>query len=216
VLFDSFDYVKPIAVAGIVPDRGTASGGTIVTIKGDGFGDPRSMQIRIGGGYVALINVTPTEITAITTQLFDDSCSDHTGVVRVTNFDTGDAAEGPAFTYIAAPPRFISIPPLISGQLAYFGIADGWTGQFTFGDIVVDALGLEGFKDGVSTLLVRVPEIEFPIRTCSDGGAEPAAVRMPLTFRNIATGCTTTTSVLILPPAKAPRCDPPTVRPGRP
>ena len=48
------------------------------------------MQVRIGGGYAALINVSPTEITAITTQLFDDSCSDHTGVVRVTNFDTGE------------------------------------------------------------------------------------------------------------------------------
>lgn len=203
VKFGAFQYVTPMTMTRIVPNEGSSNGGTVVKIQGDSF--PEHVQVIIGGFYASVLKSTPTEITALTGGVFnDESCSDHTGKLRLWNLENYDVVDdGPSFTYRATLPRFTSIN-LIAGERSVVNVADANAGTFTLDGKGVDLITAEGTK-----FVLDVPrDFAFPQTECSDGRLVPAPYPTTLTFRNQFTGCATSAPVVVRPPKDAPRCGP--------
>ncbi|MBI1850729.1 MAG: IPT/TIG domain-containing protein [Planctomycetes bacterium] len=84
-------------VNSIDPTSGLATGGELVSVSGDHFGDITEVSLRMGGVAATVLTVSPTLITARTPP--------GTGTVDVTVVNRGSSVTLPrAYTFVAVPP----------------------------------------------------------------------------------------------------------------
>lgn len=111
-LIGGYRYVQPVQITSVSnAEQRVDQPFTPVTIFGHGFQSP--VAVTLAGRPATIISVSESEIVVLPSQPFLTGCSDVTGVVRVTNVNTGDTATGPNFTYLVAQtrPTIVSISP---------------------------------------------------------------------------------------------------------
>jgi PKD repeat protein len=120
VAANAFRYGVVIRITSISPNTGPATGGTLVTIFGEGFDEP--VAVSFGGIAQQVISVTGTEIVVRTVPVTVTGCGAGAGgPVTVTNIETSATATGPAFNY-QGPPE-----PIITNVQPASGPASGGT-----------------------------------------------------------------------------------------
>ncbi|HEX2252234.1 MAG TPA: IPT/TIG domain-containing protein [Thermoanaerobaculia bacterium] len=85
-----FRYGTDVLIFSAGPGEGPYTGGTLVTIFGQGFDAP--VAVEAGGLGQPVISVTGTEIVIRTVGIDPPGCQDVSGPISVTNIDTGDSA----------------------------------------------------------------------------------------------------------------------------
>ena len=119
VATDFFKYGNDVLITGMGPGSGPYTGGTRVTISGQGFDEP--VAVSLGGIGQPVISVTGTQIVFLTagvlvTECPDDGIIEATGV-RVTNLETGDSDDADlGFNYLVPLPQIFGISPTAGGQ----------------------------------------------------------------------------------------------------
>lgn len=204
VLRNAFRYRAKMEIASISPNIGPADGGTDLRITGTGFESPSI--VNVGDVPAQVLRISGTEIVARTGRLETTSCADTAAAVRVIDINTGDVAEGPAFTYVPSRPVILDVAPRIAevGSIVEVGVVN-----FNGMNAMV-SLGGEPFFAPVSgsKLTFIVPEsLPFPRTPCTIEGIDgtgPTAFVADLTITDAA-GCTTVlpAAITVLPAANA-------------
>ncbi len=202
---NGFRYGSSILITSIGPGQGPDSGGTRVTIFGQGFEAP--VAASAGGVAQQVVSVTGTEVQIVTVPVVIRACADQTGPSSVTNISNGDTASGPNFTYVVARPIISAISPASSGQNGGGTLTITGTG---FSDPVQVQIGGSSATGATvtppqppqsppftQTIRVTIPPFTgtFPTASCTSGGASgtqnlPAAVDIVVT--NATSTCTNT------------------------
>jgi|CXWL01.1.fsa_nt_gi PKD repeat protein len=126
---DAFQYGTNVIITSIAPGSGPQTGGTRVIIFGQGFDEPVAVDFEfpapIGGIAPQIISVTGTEVVvrmpavsfSTGTPRSADGCpGDLAGPVHLVNIETGNDADGPAFTYGVVPMNLSGINPIEGPQ----------------------------------------------------------------------------------------------------
>jgi hypothetical protein len=116
----AFQYGSKVIITAVGPGVGPYTGGTIVTIHGQGFDAP--VAVTLGGIAQSVISVTGTEIVFRTSGILLTMCPDNgqmmvTGI-SVTNIESGDGATNMdlGFTYLVPTPLITSVMPTTGPQ----------------------------------------------------------------------------------------------------
>lgn len=197
----AFKYGVKVLITAISPGAGIFSGGTLVTIFGQGFDEP--VAVQIGGVGQDVISVSGTEVVIRTVAVRVEDCaldaagfSNNRGVVQVTNIETGDSAEGPEFEYLIPEPLITGISPssgFETGGTLVTITGSGFTApvRVLFGDQA-------GSVSSVSPTQITVvtPRFTgtFPEVDCDDNGDGTLGKRfvptsVDVTVINLETGC---------------------------
>lgn len=203
--FDAgFRYVAAVQVIAAGPTEGPFTGGTRVTIDGNGFVAP--VAVSIGGVAAQPIDVSGTRIIAITSPLRVTSCADATGPIVVTNISNGDQAVGPAFTYIVPRPTILSVNPgaegLVPGASVTVSVANAFPpGRFTIGSTTLPVTGTTVNGDGTTTFQVTIPtNVELTRQACPGGAGErQVATAVSILYTSLTTTCTDTLGITVNP-----------------
>jgi len=204
-----FKYGVKVLITAMGPGSGPFTGGTLVTISGQGFDDP--VAVSLGGIGQAVISVTGTEIVFRTSGVTPSTCPANgiitvTGV-SVTNVETGDSdtASGLGFNFLVPLPQILGISPAGGSS----GSSTTITGRnfstdvrVIFGDPVNGSSAAVGAHSSTS-ITVTVPPapqgFTFNTEPCDsngDGipaGTRPTATTISVTVRNLdVAACTTT------------------------
>jgi hypothetical protein len=220
-----FRYTPKMQITAINPVRGSALGGTDITIDGTGFDDPVTVDIGASGTPIRaqVIRVSGTQILARTGGLASPCNAAVANVpVTVTNVANGDSAISTApqvFSYIPVPAVITSItgtPPVTIGSALNVGVQNPGVGLlgsasvgFTIGTFpalttpsnITVGTGTQGFT-------VIVPNgLTFQTTACTTGGGvaglQAIPTVFPIAFANVTTGCSATANVTIDPPSGA-------------
>jgi hypothetical protein len=220
-----FRYVAAIDITSFRPLLGPATGGTDVVIDGIGFLSP--VDVSFAGQRATVLQVTGTRILARTSALAS-ACAGATGVLLVTNVNNGDfeifgdAAEEDRFQYVPVLPLITSISPIpvvVGGSLSVT-VRDPGVGPLGAGDIrfTVNDRTLIPNPDrittgsGFQTFSVPIPVtgFTFPSVACTTGsglaGTQFGPTEVALTFNNLSTSCSTTTTISVAPNPLANPC----------
>jgi hypothetical protein len=192
-----FRYVAGIEVIAVGPTEGPFTGGTRVTIDGNGFVAP--VAVVIGGVAAQPVFVSGTRIIAVTTGITLTSCGDQSGPTTVTNISNGDQASGPTFTYRVAEPLITNVSPaaVLPGGSVTVIVANAQPGpsRIKLGDRVVFATPVF-LPDGSATFTVTVPsDYTFSTEACTVGGVTGVRnipTRVSVTYQNSGSGCSDT------------------------
>ena len=196
-LTGGFRYVNGIEIIAVGPTEGVFTGGTRVTIDGNGFVAP--VAVVIGGVAAQPIFVSGTRVIALTSGLALTSCGDQSGPTSVTNISNGDTANGPSFTYRAPKPAITNLSPssVLPGGTVTITVANALPGpsRIKLGDRVVFATPVFN-PDGTASFTVTVPlDYTFTTETCTVGGVagvRNVPLRVSVTYEHVATTCTDT------------------------
>ena len=171
----SFRYGTSIRITSIAPGEGPATGGTLVTVFGQGFDEP--VAVEMGNHAQQVLSVSGSEIVVRTVAIQITNCQDVTGPTGVTNIESGDTATGPNFTYRIQRPSIFSVSPFSGPQTGNTAVTVSGSG---FGaNMVVDfIIGGTAFAGNVqsvtsSAISVRSPAIPNNVlgtQTCDDNG----------------------------------------------
>jgi hypothetical protein len=213
---DSFRYGTAVRITSIAPGEGPATGGTLVTVFGQGFDEP--VAVSMGNHAQQVISVSGSEIVIRTVPIVITGCSDVSGATSVTNIETGDSATGPSFTYRVPRPTIFAIQPS-SGPQAGNTLVTVTGSGFTSNMLVEFSIGGATLTGNVqsrtsTTITVRTPAIPnaaFDTEVCDDNGnpippdptPDPDGERYLSTSATVrvtdpATGCTATLSNVFL------------------
>ena len=186
-LANGFRYGTQVIVTSIGPGSGPNTGGTAVTIFGQGFDSP--VAVEYGGFGQFVTSVTGTEIQTRSVAITTTSCADVSGPVGVTNIESGNSGTGPVFTYRVAAfrPVIFSITPSsgpqAGGQLvtivgSNFGDPRGVNVLFGTRTGVVQSVSPDG-----TTIVVRTPPLTNDElntdSTCNENGGAPGVRFIP-------------------------------------
>jgi hypothetical protein len=214
---EEFKYGSNVLITAMGPTVGPYTGGTRVTLSGQGFDEP--VAVTLGGIGQQVISVTGTQILFITSGVLVTECPTN-GIVEaegvsVVNIETGDGDDASlGFQYVVPRPVIFGVSPTtgntgspvsINGQ----GFAPNV--QVIFGPPGNGSTAAITSSSGNSinaTVPVAPPGFSFNTRPCDgDGDGNPGgtlAVPTPLsiTVRNLdGTGCEATlTNVFALNP----------------
>jgi len=195
----AFRYGVSILITSIGPGEGPSTGGTIVTVFGQGFDEPVAVSMGLHAQQV--LSVSGTEIVVRTVAIVVTGCADVPGATGVTNIETGDSATGPVFVYRA--PRLF-----LTGVSPSSGPQGGGTTVTIFGDgftapLTVTFGATSGSVGAITATTVSTTTPPFPdsiftsLGDCDDDAdliigtrIGPQSVDVKLT--NPATGCTAT------------------------
>lgn len=228
VLDAGFRYVAAMDITGFRPVIGPATGGTDVVIDGIGFVAP--VDVTIGGVRATVLQVTGTRILARTGALASP-CSAASGEVRVVNINNGDTATADdTFSYVPILPLIMSVvptppnPSIIPGGSITVTVRDPGLGPLGSADIRFDVNGrvvvpspdriVTGAGTQNFTVTVPLTGITFPTVSCDAGGGltgtQLGPAEVPVTFRNLSTGCSSPATVTVqVPPTTPNPCVPP-------
>lgn len=111
-------------ISGISPNEGSISGldaqgqPILVTVFGQGFVAPVRVVIAPGPNEIEqdVISVTGTEVVFRLRPIATGNCTGFSGVVRVTNLNTNEFADGPTFRYLVAVPLITGVSPNSGGS----------------------------------------------------------------------------------------------------
>lgn len=214
LLAGGFRYVAAIEVIAAGPTEGPFTGGTRVTIDGNGFVAP--VAVSIGGVAAQPIFVSGTRIIAVTSGVEIDSCTEQpSGPVTVTNISNGDQASGPNFTYRVSVPAIVNVTPTTvqpGGTVTVTVINALPAGnRIKIGDKTVFATPVFA-TDGSATFTVVVPTtFTFATEACTVSGVTgtrqvPTVVDVSID-NGIIDGCTDTVDdALTILPCAVPPC----------
>lgn len=210
VVPSAFRYGVSVRITAISPGEGPATGGTLVTIFGQGFDEP--VAVSLGGVGQQVISVSGSEIVARTVPIVVTNCSDVPGAAQVVNIETGDSATGPVFTYRIPRPSIFNVSPF-SGPQGGNTLVTVTGLNFGVPMIVDFVIGGTAFSGSVQTsttgsITVRSPAVPNSVmetETCDENGnpvppdptPDPDGERyLPVTANvrvtDPATGCTAT------------------------
>lgn len=193
-------------ISAVGPTIGPFTGGTRVTIHGQGFDEP--VAVAIGGIGQAVISVTGTQIVFRTSAITVASCPANGringGEVTVTNIETNERANsGINFTFEVPVPRIISVSPTSGPQAG--GTAVTISGQGFEPPVRVRFINQGSFTAAVtssSTTSIgattpQVPNSALDTEACDDNADGTAGERYIRTsfdvqVENLTTGCTDT------------------------
>ncbi len=195
----AFRYGSQILITSIGPGEGPSTGGTTVTIFGQGFEDP--VAVSMGQHAQQVLSTSGTEIVVMTVPIVVTNCADVSGATNVTNIGTGEGATGPVFTYRA--PRLF-----LTGISPNAGPQAGGTSVTIFGSGFASPLTVNyGASTGsvgtitpttVATTTPPFPDSIFPsLGDCDDDldlviGQRIGPVSVDVKLTNASTGCTST------------------------
>lgn len=225
VFEDGFRYVSALDITAFRPNVGPATGGTDITIDGIGFLAP--VEVTVGGLRATVLRVSGTQILARTAPA-PTPCATASVSIQVTNVVNGDfeiygdAPEEQAFTYVGVQPLITSLSPSTGvrpgGSLAVV-VRDPGIGPLGFADIrfalngrtiipspssITDGAGNTTFNLAVPTTGFTFPTVGCTIEGESLAGTQLGPTEVGITFNNLTTSCSDTTTVLILPPDPNP------------
>jgi hypothetical protein len=171
----SFRYGTNVVITSIAPGEGPATGGTLVTVFGQGFDEP--VAVSMGQHAQQVISVSGSEIVVRTVPIVVTGCSDVSGATSVTNIETGDSATGPSFTYRVQRPTIFSVSPFSGPQTGNTAVTITGTG-FASNMVVDFIIGGTSFTGNVtsatsSTISARSPAIPnsaLGTQVCDDNG----------------------------------------------
>ena len=178
VASSAFRYGSQIIITAISPGEGPPTGGTTVTIFGQGFDEP--VAVTMAGHGQQVISVSGSEIVARTVAIALSGCSNVSGPTTVTNIETGDTATGPTFTYIVPRPTIFGVSPN-SGSQAGNTLVNVNGQNFSQNVVVEFIVGGASFSGSVQSvsanqISVRTPSIPNSVletETCDENGDPP-------------------------------------------
>jgi hypothetical protein len=215
----AFKYGTNVLITGMGPGSGPYTGGTQVTITGQGFDDP--VAVSLGGVGQQVLSVSGTQIVFRTVGVVVNSCPANgvitaTGV-SVTNLDTGDSATAGnlSFQYLVPRPQIFGINPTSGNpgnNATITGTNFAANVQVLFGD-AANGSSAPINSNNATTISVRVPQapagFTFNTEPCDGngdgipGGTRNAPTAISVTVRNLdGTGCSVTlpNAYLLNPP----------------
>jgi hypothetical protein len=170
-----------------------------------------------------VIRVSGTQLVVRTPSLAN-ACSGGSGAVIVTNIDNGDTASSPnIFTFVGITPQILSATnPVTAGTILValvanpgvgalgnanirFDLGKGTTPASSFTIIPSPSTITSGSANQSFNVAVPLTGFTFPSVACTVGGpagppgTQPGPVDVPLTFRNLTTGCSDTVTVTVAP-----------------
>lgn len=215
----AFKYGTNVLITGMGPGSGPYTGGTQVTITGQGFDDP--VAVSLGGVGQQVLSVSGTQVVFRTVGVVVNQCPSNGQIaatgVSVTNLDTGDSATASnlTFLYLVPRPQIFGISPTggspgntatITGQNFATNV------QVLFGD-PTNGSSAPINSNNASSINVRVPQapagFTFNTEPCDGngdgipGGTRNSPTAISVTVRNLdGTGCFVTlpNAYLLNPP----------------
>jgi hypothetical protein len=208
----AFKYGNKVIITAMGPGFGPFTGGTRVTIFGQGFDDP--VAVSLGGIGQTPVSVTGTEVVFITSGIPLTSCPAN-GIVSVnnisvTNIDTGDSGSASiGFNYAVPLPQIFGVTPQngsVGSNVTLSGQNFSPNVQVLFGDATNGAAAAIVSKSATAiTVKVPTPPPGFTFSTEPCEGSvppdnNPAGTRnlptaISVTVRNLdGTGCVATLS----------------------
>jgi hypothetical protein len=204
IFANAFRYGVDVLITSISPTEGPYTGGTLVTLFGQGFDEP--VAVELGGFAQQIVSVTGTEIIARTVAIDPGSCADISEAAEVVNIETGDGNTGPAFTYRVAllGPRVDGVSPSsgaggISVNLTGVNFLQPLEVEFDTGPgDPANATILNVASENLMTVRVpSFPNTAFLTEACDDNNDGTQGTRLldtpaTITVTNLVTSCTTT------------------------
>lgn len=205
-----YKYGSQVLITSMGPGSGPYTGGTRVTIHGQGFDEP--VAVSLGGVGQFVQSVTGTEIVIVTSGTPVAQCPSNgiitvTGV-GVTNIETGDGSTADlGFNYIVPLPLIFRVNPnngSVGTPITITGQNFAPNVQVVFGDPANgSSASTSGNTPGSISATVPTPPTGFTFRTepCDGngdgiaGGTRNAPTPISVTVRNLdGTGCIFTLS----------------------
>lgn len=209
----AFKYGSEVLITAMGPGSGAYTGGTRVTLFGQGFDSPVAVTLGNPGIGQQVVSVTGTEIEFITSGVPVATCPANGVItvqgVTVTNIESGASGSAPnlAFSYIVPTPLIFGVSPssgsvnatvTVSGQNFASNI------QVLFGDPTNGSAAPIVSRNG-SSIVLRVPPppggFTFNTEPCDGngdgnaGGTRNVATPISISVRNLdGTGCVATLS----------------------
>ena len=190
-----FQYGQAMFISSFSPGIGPDTGGTTVTITGQGFVAP--VAVGFGGIAAQVLSVAGTQIVAKTGGVLVRSCSPITGTVVVTDIDSNTSASASGWTYAPAKPLITSV--VASG-------CAGASGNTVPGGLAGCTLTVNGsgFESNLQLAFTN-PAITLPengATTCNSSGSCAAQFSVSSSFEAMGikyntTACTNGTENLI-------------------
>jgi PKD repeat protein len=177
---DAFRYGTNVIITSIGPASGPQTGGTLVTIEGQGFDEPVAVAFEEGSVAVtpAIISVTGTQVVVRTPAIRIENCEDFVGITRLVNIETGLEATGPAFRFEVADLVISGLSPTSGPEAGGNPVTITGAGIFepvvTFsrddfeGTGVVTSAASNG--SSVTVTAPRFPGSAFLTEACDDNG----------------------------------------------
>jgi hypothetical protein len=210
---DIFKYGSEVLITAMGPGSGSYTGGTRVTLTGQGFDEPVAVTLGDDPAIAQqVVSVTGTQIVFITSGVPIAECPEDGIIsaegVSVVNTETGDGDEADlTFNYIVPLPVIFQVNPIsgnVNSNTTISGRSFADNVQVIFGDA---NSGSSAFinSNSASSISVRVPNppqgfsfIQEPCDTDGDGnpgGRRNAPTPISVTVRNLdGTGCDVTLS----------------------
>jgi len=232
-LGNGFRYIAAITITSFRPLLGPATGGTDIVIDGIGFLSP--VDVTIGGVRATVLQVTGTRLLVRTGAVASPCSPPEPSPILVTNVNNGTSiTSAESFAYVPVLPLITSINPnvgLFPGSNVTVTVRDPGIGPLGTADIRFDVAsrrvipnpdritvgsGFQGFS-----LNLPLTGFTFGTEACTTpingfAGTRASAIEVPLTFVNVTTGCSNTSSVVVNPPAPNPCLAPPEGRVTQP
>lgn len=200
VATSAYRYGSDVVITSISPGEGPATGGTLVTIFGQGFDEP--VAVTMGQHAQQVLSVSGSEVVVRTVAILISSCADVSGPTSLVNIETGDGATGPAFTYRVSRPIISGISPNFGGQAG--GTAVTITGFNFQAPLTVSFDTFTGSVGAVTSTTVAATTPPFPdslftssATACDDDADGTSGIRfgpvsVDVTLRSPVTTCTST------------------------
>ncbi|HEV8578515.1 MAG TPA: IPT/TIG domain-containing protein [Thermoanaerobaculia bacterium] len=203
-----FKYGTNVLITAMGPGAGPFTGGTLVTISGQGFDEP--VAVSLGGVGQSVRSVTGTQVVFVTSGIVLSQCPQNgivtvTGV-RVTNIETGDSDDADlGFNFIVPLPQIIGVNPTSGSSgttVTISGRNFASAVQVLFGD-PTNGSSAQILSVSPTAISVRVPTapqgFTFITEPCDgNGDGIPGGTRLTptpisVTVRNLdGTGCVST------------------------
>ena len=191
-LTNAFRYVPKAVITAITPSEGPFTGGTRVTVDGNGFNDP--VTVQFAGIAASVIKVSGSQIIAITGGIKPTGCADIPGPTTMNNVDNGDAAIGPTWIYRIIKPTIISVTNATQGGTTQVTVANpGASPRFTIGGKLAQIISATTNANGTVTFTLQVPTtLVLTTTACQGGGNAPQPTSFDVVYTDLITTCTDT------------------------
>ncbi len=178
-------------VSSIGPAEGPYSGGTVVTVYGQGFDAP--VAVEMGTLAQTVLSVTGTEIVVRTNAIQVTSCNDISGETRVVNIETNESATGPNFIYRVPQTVVTGVSPgsgTANGNTTVTISGQGFQSplRVLFGD---QAGSVQSVSADGTQIVVKTPTFSGTLNTeaCGDGGERFVPTAVDVQVENLVTTC---------------------------
>lgn len=193
-------------ISAVGPTVGPFTGGTIVTIHGQGFDEP--VAVSIGGIGQAVISVTGSQVVIRTSGIQVTTCPQNGqqdgGTFSLTNIETGETAESNiSFLYLVPIPLITAVSPSSGPQAG--GTAVTVSGQGFEAPVRVRFIKGQSFtatvtstsSTAIGATTPAVPNSVLDTEACDDNadghqGERYLRTAFDVQVENLATGCTDT------------------------